>query len=66
MLSLCSGSVNGLTWNETGSSLISLGHDENIRVWDLAIGEHTPVCCNPLQIRTLHQLGYIRMAAHGQ
>ena len=52
-LMLCLGPVNGLTWNETGSSLITLGHDGKLRVWDLATGEHSPVCC-PL---TLHPLG---------
>ncbi|KAI1332827.1 WD40-repeat-containing domain protein [Xylariaceae sp. FL0255] len=35
------GPVNGLTWTDDGSYIISAGHDQRIRVWDAATGRNT-------------------------
>jgi DNA excision repair protein ERCC-8 len=35
------GAVNGLTWTEDGRHLISVGHDECMRVWDMISGANT-------------------------
>ncbi|KAK1829110.1 hypothetical protein QBC39DRAFT_288212 [Podospora conica] len=35
------GPVNGLTWTDTGTHLISAGHDRRVRVWDAATGANT-------------------------
>lgn len=37
------GGVNGLTWTEDGASLISLGTDEKLRVWNILSGKNTLV-----------------------
>lgn len=36
--------VNGITWTDDGSCLISFGHDNKLRVWDLDVGQNTFVC----------------------
>ncbi|CZR59815.1 probable DNA excision repair protein ERCC-8 [Phialocephala subalpina] len=33
-----SGAVNGITWTDDGSFIITAGHDERVRVWDSATG----------------------------
>jgi DNA excision repair protein ERCC-8 len=35
------GPVNGLTWTDDGSYLVSAGHDRRVRVWDAATGANT-------------------------
>ena len=45
--------VNGLAWTENGDSLVSAGHDERIRVWDMLSGANTLVNFGPL-IRNTH------------
>jgi DNA excision repair protein ERCC-8 len=35
------GGVNGLTWSDDGSFIISAGHDAKIRVWDATTGANT-------------------------
>ncbi|KAL9051970.1 MAG: hypothetical protein Q9162_005693 [Coniocarpon cinnabarinum] len=42
------GPVNGLTWTGDGGHLVSVGHDERIRVWDMAIGANTLANFGPL------------------
>jgi len=35
------GAVNGLVWTEEGQHLVSTGHDERMRVWDMINGANT-------------------------
>lgn len=35
------GAVNGVTWTEDGRYLVSVGHDESMRVWDMITGANT-------------------------
>lgn len=35
------GPVNGLSWTEDGRFLVSAGHDERMRVWDMSTGANT-------------------------
>ncbi|EME39422.1 hypothetical protein DOTSEDRAFT_159722 [Dothistroma septosporum NZE10] len=35
------GAVNGVVWTEDGSHLLSNGHDERMRVWDMTSGANT-------------------------
>ena len=35
------GPVNGLTWTDDGTHLVSAGHDRRIRVWDAVTGANT-------------------------
>jgi DNA excision repair protein ERCC-8 len=35
------GAVNGLVWTEDGRHLVSVGHDECMRVWDMISGANT-------------------------
>lgn len=35
------GSVNGITWSDDGSCLVSIGTDERMRVWDMTTGANT-------------------------
>ena len=41
------GAVNGICWTEDGRYLISAGHDEQMRVWDMTIGSNTLVNFGP-------------------
>lgn len=42
-----SAAVNGLTWTEDGSHLISAGHDNRVRVWDTGTGANTLASFGP-------------------
>ena len=35
------GPVNGLTWTQNGEHIVSVGHDEKIRVWETATAKNT-------------------------
>ena len=35
------GAVNGITWTEDGGYLVSVGHDERMRVWNMTAGANT-------------------------
>lgn len=35
------GAANGLTWTEDGQYLVSVGHDERMRVWNMTSGANT-------------------------
>lgn len=39
--------VNGLTWTDDGSYIVSAGHDHRIRVWDAATGRNTLASFGP-------------------
>ncbi|KAI0877480.1 WD40-repeat-containing domain protein [Hypoxylon argillaceum] len=39
--------VNGLTWTDDGSYIVSAGHDSRIRVWDAATGRNTLASFGP-------------------
>ncbi|RDW80044.1 putative DNA excision repair protein ERCC-8 [Coleophoma cylindrospora] len=39
--------VNGITWTDDGSYIVSAGHDERIRVWDAATGANTLASFGP-------------------
>jgi len=39
--------VNGITWTDDGSYIITAGHDERIRVWDAATGANTLASFGP-------------------
>ncbi|KAI1112664.1 WD40-repeat-containing domain protein [Nemania sp. NC0429] len=39
--------VNGLTWTDDGSYIVSAGHDNRIRVWDAATGRNTLASFGP-------------------
>lgn len=39
--------VNGLTWSEDGTYLISAGHDDRVRVWDITTGANTLASFGP-------------------
>ncbi|KAI1302021.1 WD40-repeat-containing domain protein [Xylaria venustula] len=41
------GPVNGLTWTDDGSYIISAGHDNRIRAWDAATGRNTLASFGP-------------------
>jgi DNA excision repair protein ERCC-8 len=41
------GTVNGITWTDNGSYLVSAGHDERVRVWDTALGANTLASFGP-------------------
>ena len=41
------GAVNGITWTDDGSYIISAGHDERMRVWDAASGANTLASFGP-------------------
>ena len=41
------GTVNGITWTDDGSHIITAGHDERIRVWDAATGANTLASFGP-------------------
>ncbi|KAI5927460.1 WD40-repeat-containing domain protein [Camillea tinctor] len=51
--------VNGLTWTDDGSYIVSAGHDRRIRVWDAATGRNTLASFGP-SIRNSH-LGSVTM-----
>ncbi|KAK0614035.1 WD40-repeat-containing domain protein [Immersiella caudata] len=53
------GPVNGLTWTDDGSFIVSAGHDRRIRVWDAATGANTLANFGPT-IRN-NQLGSLMM-----
>lgn len=40
--------VNGLTWTDDGSYIVSAGHDNRIRVWDAATGKNTLASFGPI------------------
>lgn len=42
------GAVNALMWSDDGAYLISSGHDDRIRVWDVAIGSNTLASFGPI------------------
>ena len=42
------GPVNGLTWTNDGMHLVSAGHDERIRVWDMTLGANTLANFGPI------------------
>lgn len=41
------GAVNGLAWTDDGSYIVSAGHDERVRVWDIASGANTLASFGP-------------------
>ena len=41
------GAVNGITWTDDGSYIVSAGHDLRIRVWDVASGSNTLASFGP-------------------
>lgn len=41
------GPVNGLSWTDDGSYIVSAGHDQRIRVWDAATGANTLASFGP-------------------
>ena len=45
--------VNGLSWTETGDHLVTTGHDERIRVWDMFSGANTLANFGPI-VRNIH------------
>jgi DNA excision repair protein ERCC-8 len=49
------GLVNGLEFTADGLNLLSLGHDEKMRVWDLESGMNTLVSFGPV-IRNQHRM----------
>jgi len=40
--------VNGIVWTEDGRHLVSTGHDEKIRVWDVLAGANTLASFGPM------------------
>jgi DNA excision repair protein ERCC-8 len=52
------GPVNGLTWTDDGSYIVSAGHDRRIRVWDAATGANTLASFGPT-IRNGGHLGTV-------
>ncbi len=41
------GAVNGLTWTENGAFIVSAGHDERVRVWNMTNGANTLASFGP-------------------
>jgi len=41
------GAVNGITWTDDGAYIVSVGHDERMRVWDTATGANTLASFGP-------------------
>lgn len=48
-----SGPVNGLSWTEDARHVVSAGHDERIRVWDVTTGANTLANFGPV-VRNRH------------
>ena len=48
-----SAAVNGLSWTELGDHLVTTGHDERIRVWDMLSGANTLANFGPI-VRNTH------------
>jgi DNA excision repair protein ERCC-8 len=42
-----SGAVNGLSWTDDGSYIVTAGHDDKIRVWDSTTGANTLASFGP-------------------
>lgn len=42
------GPVNGIVWTDDGRHLVSTGHDERVRVWDMSVGANTLVNFGPV------------------
>jgi DNA excision repair protein ERCC-8 len=52
-----SAAVNGLAWTDDGRFLVSMGHDEKVRVWDMTAGSNTLLNFGPaLRNRHLSRL----------
>ena len=45
--------VNGLSWTESGDFLVTTGHDERMRVWDMLSGANTLANFGPI-VRNTH------------
>lgn len=59
------GAVNGLTWTDDGQHLVSVGHDERMRVWDMTAGANTLANFGPaLKNSTLTPLYPVVAPAH--
>ena len=48
-----SGAVNGLVWTQDGQNLVSVGHDEKMRVWNMITGANTLANFGPA-LKNLH------------
>ncbi|KAK0741295.1 WD40-repeat-containing domain protein [Schizothecium vesticola] len=55
------GPVNGLAWTDSGTHLVSAGHDRRVRVWDAATGANTLANFGPT-LRNAH-VGSLTMFA---
>lgn len=42
-----SGAVNGITWIDDGQYILTAGHDESVRVWDISTGANTLASFGP-------------------
>ncbi|KAK4561123.1 hypothetical protein LTR86_005078 [Recurvomyces mirabilis] len=47
------GAVNGITWSEDGRFMVTMGHDERMRVWQMNTGGNTLVNFGPSLKNTL-------------
>ncbi|OCL06249.1 WD40 repeat-like protein [Glonium stellatum] len=56
------GAVNGIAWSDNGHHLISVGHDERIRVWDTSSGANTLANFGPM-VRNSHLSALIPLLA---
>lgn len=56
------GPVNGLTWTDSGTHLVSAGHDRRVRVWDAATGANTLANFGPT-LRNAHVGGLTMFVA---
>jgi len=42
------GVINGIAWTENGAALVTFGHDEKLRVWDLITGRNSLTNFDPV------------------
>ncbi len=58
------GACNGVVWTEDGKSLVSAGHDERVRVWDVKAGANALAHFGPM-IKNTHSSTLLPMVVPG-
>ena len=56
------GACNGVVWTEDGTHLVTAGHDERVRVWDMAVGANALSHFGPI-IKNTHLSTHLPLLA---
>ncbi|GAB7359300.1 hypothetical protein MBLNU230_g5952t1 [Neophaeotheca triangularis] len=56
------GVVNGIAWSDDGSNIVSVGHDERMRVWDMHTGANTLANFGP-SLKNTHTSALVPLVA---